>query len=204
MADAMGLSQRAISDLESGKTQPKQDAVRRLAEILECSFEDLLSDAPALPGVIDPVPLKGLAIPLMGTVDLGRFDWPASLIARQSLEVPKRLYGESRFALQAGDDSMESEIQIDDYCIFEPENKPLHGAVACCGVVGSDSTICMVRTYLETEEAVILQPAKQNDPQLHTLVMVKQKGGKYQFEGKKFELDIKGVLVGLFRDYSVA
>ncbi|MDP6112551.1 MAG: helix-turn-helix domain-containing protein [Planctomycetota bacterium] len=205
LAKALSLSQRAISELESGKTQPKQDAIRRIAEILECSFEDLMTEDPvALPSVIDPVALEGFVIPLMGAVGLSRFEWPASLIPRQSLEVPKRIYGEKRFALQAGDDSMELEIQIDDYCIFEPGIKPLHGAIVCCEVAGPDSSICMVRTFLETEEAVILQPAKQNDPQLHTLIMVKQKGGRYQFEGKKFELDIKGVLVGLFRDYPVA
>ena len=34
LAKALSLSQRAISELESGKTQPKQDAIRRIAEIL--------------------------------------------------------------------------------------------------------------------------------------------------------------------------
>ncbi|MDA0839698.1 MAG: helix-turn-helix transcriptional regulator [Planctomycetota bacterium] len=203
LAEALGVSQRAISDLESGKTQAKPDAIRRLADILECSFADLASGAPEVSAGDLLAALDAFTVPLMGTVSLGRFEWPASLIPKQSMEVPQRLYGEKRFVLQAGDDSMELEIQIDDYCIFDPGIKPLHGAVVCCEVTGSDSSICMVRSYRETEEAVILQPAKQNDPQLHTLVLVKQKGNRYQFEGKKFELDFKGVLVGLFRDYSV-
>lgn len=42
LADALGVSQACVAVWESGKSAPRSDKLVRLAEILDCTVDDLL------------------------------------------------------------------------------------------------------------------------------------------------------------------
>ena len=52
LAQKLGVSAQAVSKWESGKNEPDKDHLVALSELLGLSLEDLLSDTPALYGLL--------------------------------------------------------------------------------------------------------------------------------------------------------
>jgi len=42
LGEKLGYSQRTVSDWESGNTEPNIDAIRKLSELFDVSYEELL------------------------------------------------------------------------------------------------------------------------------------------------------------------
>ena len=204
---ALGVSQRNISDLESGKTRVRTDLVIKIAKILDAPVEELLAWEP---GTLHEQEGQGrpsgesYVLPLRGTVPFSRFVWPERITKPAELvAIPNYLYEGQRIVLKAGDDSMEPEIRLNDLCVFDPTVSPVHGCIVCARVGSEKDGACVVRWYLDTGDAVVLEPESRLPGNPQTIVLVKQRGGVYRYLGDDVDFEVKGVLVGLVRSYAI-
>jgi hypothetical protein len=115
--------------------------------------------------------------------------------------VPAELYEGQRLVLRAGDNAMEPEIRLNDLCVFDPAMAPAHGCIVCAQVAKAGATFSMVRWYLDTTDAIVLNPENMRSTEVEPLVLVRQRGGVYRYLGEEVELSIKGVLAGIIRPY---
>jgi len=208
LGKAIDVSQRNISDLESGKTRPRAEIVNRIAEVLEVASEELLAWGPETgPGGTGPEPGQmpsPFVLPLRGVVPLARFEWPERLVSPvQFVGVPEDLYEGQRLILRAGDTSMEPEVRLQDLCVFDPSMAPVHGSIVCAQIRQGGASSCTVRWYLDTVDAIVLNPESMQSMDADSMVLVRQRGGAYRYLGQEVRVEIKGVLVGLIRSYAV-
>lgn len=208
LGKAISVSQRNISDLESGKTRPRTEIINQIAEVLEVASEELLAWGPttghgAGAGEAGQM-LSPFVLPLRGTVPLARFEWPERLMAPvQFVGVPEDLYEGQRLILRAGDSSMEPEIRLHDLCVFDPSMAPVHGSIVCAQISQGGNSSCTVRWYLDTVDAIVLNPENMQSTDADSMVLVRHRGGTCRYLGQEVRLEIKGVLVGLIRSYAV-
>jgi putative transcriptional regulator len=207
LGKAIGVSQRNISDLESGKTKPRSEIVNRIAKVLGCQAEELFSWAPgaaASPGQKEGLMESPFVLPVRATVPFTGFEWPDRLVTPvQLINVPAELYEGQRLILRAGDNSMEPEIRLNDLCVFDPALAATHGCIVCAQLGKAGASSCMVRWYLDTTDAIVLNPENMRSTEVEPIVLVRQRGGVYRYLGEEVELDIKGVLAGIIRPYAL-
>ncbi|MBI2190368.1 MAG: LexA family transcriptional regulator [Planctomycetes bacterium] len=207
LGNLLGISQRYISDLESGKLRVKPDMLARIAAALQCPTEELMlwsSPEDAAKSQAAESAQGRFILPLRGTVPFSRFFWPERTTSpAQLVSVPDHLYEGQRVVLRAGDDSMEPEIRLNDLCIIDPMLRPTHGSIACCQIGDEQYPNCTIRWYLDTEDAIVLQPERTGTPDLQPIVLVRQRGGVFRYLGEETTFEVRGVLVGVIRTYAL-
>jgi hypothetical protein len=104
--------------------------------------------------------------------------------------------------VRAGDESMSPEISLNDLCVIDPSLDPVHGSIVCTQITAPGrETFCNLRWYLDTQDAVVLQTCRQDDPDHPPIVLVRQRGGGMRYMGTEISVKFRGVMAGLIRSY---
>ena len=202
-----------ISNIERGLAGLPIMKYRHLAAALRVSLEQLLEetldsseleDARIHFGLGDPLSPEpaGAArtLPLLAEVECNQFTWAESFEdAPEQVSVPLDLYRAERFLLKAHGDSMRNEIKQDDICVFDPGAAPRTGQIVCAQLTG-EAEGSTIKWYIDHGSYVELRPENVN--KLYHSLMLVRSGGEFLLAGKeRVQLLIKGVLVGLMRQY---
>lgn len=158
------------------------------------------SRSETLQGVRDEAAGYGPSLPLWAEVDCGQFVWAESFEdSGEFVSVPQELHGSGRFVLRARGDSMADEILDGDGCVFRrvpDDHQPRDGQIVVAQLTG-DSEGSTIKRYFDRGECVVLRP---HNPSYDTILLVR-KGRAFAHNRGRVQLLIKGVLVGLVRQY---
>lgn len=228
--DELGLTQRDvaqvlgysgpqfISNIERGLAGLPLMKYRPLADALGVSLEQLLedtldpgeleaarehfglADTPPAATAIPAAPAALCTLPLLAEVECNQFIWAESLEdAPEQVSVSSDLYRPGRFMLRARGDSMRNEIRPGDLCVFDPSLPPRNGSIVVAQLTG-EAEGSTIKWYIDYDSYVELRP--ENINRLFKPLVLIRSGSEFLFEGnKRVELLIKGVMVGLVRQY---
>ena len=183
LADVLGISLQALLE----QTLPPSE--------FEAALEHFgLGEAPA------SLPDEPRALPLLAEVECNEFVWAESQDdAPEQVSVPADLYRPGRFMLRARGDSMRNEIRPGDLCVFDPSLPPRNGSIVVAQLTG-EAEGSTIKWYIDYDSYVELRP--ENINRLFKPLVLIRSGSEFLFEGnKRVELLIKGVMVGLVRQY---
>lgn len=120
LAKAVGVSRSAISQYEIGMYEPNIETIKSIANTLNVSVSELLSDKESLEKPVKMVPIKANAS--CGAVETSTFQ-----------EIGRKAYyngefwKESLYCVIANGSSMSPEIDDSDEVIIDPDVKPVSG-----------------------------------------------------------------------------
>ncbi|MDP6114349.1 MAG: helix-turn-helix transcriptional regulator [Planctomycetota bacterium] len=93
LGNALGVSQRTISDLESGKGRVRTDLVLRVAKKLEIQIEELYGWDSRQYQSGSAAESSRFVLPIRAHVPLSNFTWPEKVVEPPELiDVPSHLY----------------------------------------------------------------------------------------------------------------
>ena len=157
---ATGIDKGSISHYVSGKYEPKQDAIMKLAKALNVDemwlwgYETKMERAPgrdkAEPNVVfDTNKSQGVWIPVLGRVAAGiPINMVTDIIDQEQITEEMASAGEY-FALQIHGDSMEPRMKDGDVVIVRQQDDAESGEVVIAAVNGNDATCKRLKKYAE-------------------------------------------------------
>ena len=94
---------------------------------------------------------------------------------------------------------MRNEIKQGDICVFDPATAARTGQIVCAQLTG-ETEGSTIKWYIDHGAYVELRPENVN--KLYNSLMLVRSGSEFLLAGKeRVQLLIKGVLVGLMRQY---
>ena len=145
LAELIGVHQTAISQWEKGRTAPDRSSLKKLAEIFNVSFDDLLSD--------EDENKKNL-IPVLGFIRAGM-----PVLAVENIigyeKINERMNDGDYFALRIVGDSMLPRICQGDTVIVRQQNDADTGDIVVAFVGENDATI---KKLIKKDSGIVLMP----------------------------------------------
>ena len=167
VANAIGVTQQAYANYESGKREPSYDILISLAEYYNVSVEDVLGIADKTPNYDEgnknnePVASnrKGVKIPVLGRVAAGiPFEAVEEILDYEEISPEMAKSGEF-FALQIKGDSMEPKISDGDVVIVRRQSDADSGDTVIAYVNGYDATCKKLK---KLTDGLMLIPSNPN------------------------------------------
>ena len=163
LAKILSVHQTAISQWETGKTNPDMDIAIMLAKYFEVTIDYLL-------GVSNnsiPTSSKAIQVPVLGTIPAGiPIEAVEEILDYEEIPQDWARGGREYFALKLKGDSMYPKYLDSDIVIFEKASTCDNGQDCAVIVNGDDATFKTVR---RGTEGIILQPINSEyDPKHYT------------------------------------
>lgn len=169
LAEALGRSNRAVSNWESGLRDVGTDMTKRIARVLQCDVADLVRDDSP---IAVPAKKNAAVITVYGSVAAGI---PLEMITdiTDTEEIPaKMLEGGTYFGLKIKGDSMFPKIEDGDTVIVRAQPDAETGDIVIAAVNGDDA-VCKKLFLRENGLALVsLNPAY--DPMVFSAAEVAQ------------------------------
>ena len=145
VADFLGITRAAYTNIENGKREPDNSTLVRLSEYFNTSTDYLLERISTMYGPPEPTAQGSKWVPVLGTIPAGVpieaveeiLDWeeiPASMVSQ----------GE-HFALKVKGDSMEPRIHAGDVVIVRQQTTCESGDIAVVLVNGDEATLKRIK-----------------------------------------------------------
>lgn len=152
LADFMTVSRSTIAMWETGKSQPDNESLSKLAFIFNTSTDDLLEHT-VYPDT--PQSTGGIWVPVLGTVAAGiPIDAIEEVVDYEEISTEMAAHGE-HFALKIKGDSMEPRIKEGDIVIVRKQSVCDTGDTVVALVNGSDATVKRIK---KRPEGIMLIP----------------------------------------------
>jgi repressor LexA len=171
LATAVGLSPGFISRIESGERRPALEKLRRLAEELGATYQQLaiaagmLSDAPSNSVNRRAIRVSRRAVPVFDSVPAGLFkdsnvveasdDLLYLVLAEDELNHDPRAFA----LIVTGDSMVEAGILDGDVIVVSPNTRVANGDIAVVSV--NKQATSVKRVYFE-DNSILLQPCNSN------------------------------------------
>lgn len=153
LATQLNLTQQAVGKWEAGKSTPDPQTLKKIADILEVSADELLG------GKIAEQPRWGtqeVMLPVLGTVKAGYGAY--AFQEDYGLEPASVRNSENYFYLIVKGDSMEPRIRSGDLALVHRQPDVESGELAIVLVDGEEGTL---KRIIKKDGAIILQPFNQ-------------------------------------------
>lgn len=152
LAAGIGVAKSTVSMWISGKAAPRMEKVQKIADILNCSTEELLMPR----GDVRPVPRQGM-LPVLGRVSAGR-----GVIAEEDIigyeSTDERYDNGEYFYLQVSGDSMSPKIDDGDLVLVHRQTSVDSGSVGVISVDGEDGFVKRVVYDKENIDLISFNP----------------------------------------------
>ena len=153
LARKLNVHQTAISQWETGRTNPDVDIASKMAKLFDVSLEYIL-------GIEETTsPSRGVWIPVLGRVAAGiPIEAVEEIIDQEEISAEMAASGEY-VALQIHGDSMEPKISDGDVVIVRVQPQVENGEIAIVTVNGDDATCKKIKKTPEGVMLLSLNPA---------------------------------------------
>ncbi len=160
LADLLGVSRSAVSMWEIDASQPDNDTLLKLSEILNVSIDYLLGNSPT-PAHSN----KSVIIPVLGSVPAGiPLEAIEDIIGEEEIPSSWLAGGKEFFALKIKGDSMEPEYRTGDIVIFKKQSDCESGEDCIVMINGDEATFKRVE---KISGGILVKPLNPDYPTLH-------------------------------------
>jgi len=184
LAEALGVTRSAVTQWESGWSQPRMGKLEQLAELFNVPKSALIDDDPCrriLPqGAIIPIKSKPAYAPLLGRVHAGdprdpeMVDGPMVELPESVAEAHPRAY-----FLEVEGDCMDKVYPEGCLILVDPDREPQNGSIAAVSIDGADY---VMRRLLRTSNTMVLAPESFN-PSHEDIVITASSGKTVELAG---------------------
>lgn len=165
LAEKVGVTRATVTQWETGWSQPRMGAVKRIADAFNVSVSDIVAEAGdfvgVFPGAIKPQITPVAYAPLRGRVHAGDAQDPEvkeeTLIA---LPEPIAKCHPRGYFLEVEGDCMNKVYPEGCLILVDPEREPVNGSIAAVVI---DDVDYVVRRLLRTPETLVLAPESFNE-----------------------------------------
>lgn len=184
LAEALGVTRSAVTQWESGWSQPRMGKLEQLAELFSVPKSALIDDDPNgrnLPrGAIIPRKSKAAYAPLLGRVHAGDPQDP-DVVDGPMVELPESI-AEAHpraYFLEVEGDCMDRVYPEGCLILVDPDREPQNGSIAAVSIDGADY---VMRRLLRTSNTMVLAPESFN-PEHEDIVITAASGKTVELAG---------------------
>lgn len=184
LAEALGVTRSAVTQWESGWSQPRMGKLEQLAELFNVPKSALIDDdsnGRSLPrGAIIPRKSKAAYAPLLGRVHAGDPQDP-DVVDGPMVELPESI-AEAHpraYFLEVEGDCMDRVYPEGCLILVDPDREPQNGSIAAVSIDGADY---VMRRLLRTSNTMVLAPESFN-PEHEDIVITAASGKTVELAG---------------------
>lgn len=184
LAEALGVTRSAVTQWESGWSQPRMGKLEQLAELFCVPKSALIDDDPNgrnLPrGAIIPRKSRAAYAPLLGRVHAGDPQDP-DVVDGPMVELPESI-AEAHpraYFLEVEGDCMDRVYPEGCLILVDPDREPQNGSIAAVSIDGADY---VMRRLLRTSNTMVLAPESFN-PEHEDIVITAASGKTVELAG---------------------
>lgn len=145
VADFLGITRAAYTNIENGKREPDNSTLVRLSEYFNTSTDYLLERISTMYGPPEPTAQGSKWVPVLGTIPAGvPIEAVEEILGWEEIPASMVSQGE-HFALKVKGDSMEPRIHAGDVVIVRQQSTCESGDVAVVFVNGDEATLKRIK-----------------------------------------------------------
>lgn len=145
VADFLGITRAAYTNIENGKREPDNSTLVRLSEYFNTSTDYLLERISTMYGPPEPTAQGSKWVPVLGTIPAGvPIEAVEEILGWEEIPASMVSQGE-HFALKVKGDSMEPRIHAGDVVIVRQQTTCESGDIAVVLVNGDEATLKRIK-----------------------------------------------------------
>lgn len=182
VAERLGITKSAVTQWESGWTQPSMDSVCQLAGLFGCSVDEVMGIEPRFEYAAVKLGQPMASVPILGDVHAGTPEVPTGMDCTDSALVPQFLLDTDPdcYAVRVVGACMSRVYPENALVVVSPNSEPQNGSVAVVTIDGGET---VMRRMYRTAQTLVLSPDSY-EPGHEDIVVRQGDGRSVSFGGK--------------------